>query len=276
MYYLFLIASKVVSGLSRPAAYGVAKFFAVLYFYLSRPDRNKVIYNLTPLVEDQSKVREKAKEVFINFSYYLVDFFQHPKLGKDFIKKYVKISGLDNLDKCLAKGRGAIALTAHLGNYELAAAVTALLGYPLSVIALPHKDKRLNDFFNRRRNFAGTKVIPTGRTIKGCISALRKGELLALLGDRDFSGKGAKLSMFSKTANIPRGAAFFSLKTGAGIIPSFLTRQGKYSYSLIFEEPIMPEPESRQEDLIKRYLSVLEKYLKKYPNQWYMFERYWL
>ena len=266
-----------MSVLSRSWAYGLAEFLGSLYFYLCRADRDRVVYNLFPLVDDKTQLKKTAKEVFINFAYYLVDFFQYSEIGQDFIEKYVKISGRDNLDSCLAKGKGAIALTAHLGNYELAAAVTALLGYPLSVIARPHKDKRLNEFFDRRREFAGAKVIPTGRTIKGCISALRKGQMLALLGDRDFSGSGVKLNMFSRPANVPRGAAFFALKTGAGIVPSFLTRENKYFYHLVFEEPIIPDnAASSEEDLIKRYLVVLEKYLKKYPGQWYMFEKYWL
>lgn len=278
MYYLFVLGSVLSLILPRRFCYVLAKFLATYQFYISRKDREAVIYNLSAIFDDRKIRRKCAKEVFINFAYYLVDFFKYPKLNPDFIKKYVKISGLENLDDCLSQHKGVIALTAHLGNYELAAAVTASFDYALSVIALPHKDQRLNRFFNKRRQAAGMKVISTGVAIKSCFWALQRGELLALLGDRDFSGKGIKFKMFSRWAYFPRGAAFFACKTNASIVPAFLIRKNKYFYHLFFEKPIVSGGDGfrREADLIKQYIRVLESYIKKYPNQWYIFEKYWL
>lgn len=278
MYYLYLIGNVLAFILPRNICYSLAKLSALIHFYLSKKDREVVLYNLEPVVDDKKNLRKYAKEVFINFSYYLVDFYRSARLNSEFIEKYVKISGLDNLNKCLSSEKGAIVLTAHLGNYELAGAVTALLGYPLSVVALPHNDKRINQFFDGRRQNFGMKVIPTGTALKGCLRALNQGDLLALLGDRDFSGSKLKLKMFGKEACFPRGAAFFALKTGACVIPAFLTRENKKFYHLRFEEPIDTHLKTKisQESLMKQYISVLEKYIKKYPQQWYLFEKYWL
>ena len=277
MYYLYLLGSLLTSIFPRNVCYLFARFVSVIHYYVSRKDRETVIYNLSPVITEKSKLKKYTQEVFINFAYYLVDFFRYSKLNQDFIKKYIELDGLENLNKALAKGRGAIILAAHLGNYELAGAVLSLLGYPLSVVALSHEDKRINQFFDRQRQRVGVKVISTGTTIRSCFSALKSGDMLALLGDRDFSGTGIKLDMFSKQSFFPRGIAFFALKTGAPIIPIFLVRKDREFYHLVCEKPIIYDKEQQDEvSIIKECNLVLEKYIKRYPQQWYMFQRRWL
>jgi len=277
MYYLYLFGSLLTSIFPRNTCYLFARFVSIIHYYVSKKDRETVIYNLFPVITDKSKLKRYAKEVFINFAYYLVDFFCYSKLNQDFIKKYVELEGLENLNKALAKGKGVIILAAHLGNYELAGAILSFLGYPLSVVALSHKDKRINRFFDRQRQRVGMKVISTGTTIRSCFSALGVGDMLALLGDRDFAGAGVKLDMFSRQACFPRGIAFFALKTGAPIIPVFLIRKNKKFYHLVCEKPIIYAKEQQDEiSIIKKCNLVLEKYIKKYPQQWYMFQRRWL
>lgn len=279
MYYLFVAGQALVSIFPRKTAYAIAKFLSVLHFYFSRKDRNIVAYNLSPIVKNKNDIKKYTKQVFINFAYYLADFFRPFYLSRDFIKKYVKISGLENLSSPIVKEKGGIILSAHLGNYELAGEITSFLGYPLSVVALPHKDKRLNSFFDSRRQRAGAEVIPAGISAKGCIRALRRKRLVALLGDRDFSGKGRKAKISSgHSCIIPRGPVFLALKTGAPIIPVFLVRENKYFYQLIVEEPIIFKESgpAAEQDLVEECVSVLEKYIKKYPGQWYMFEKYWI
>ncbi len=277
MYYLYLLGSLLTSIFPRNACYLFARFVSIIHYYLSKKDRETVIYNLSPVITEKSKLKRYTQEVFINFAYYLVDFFRYSKLNQDFIKKYIELDGLENLNKALTKGKGIIILAAHLGNYELAGAILSLLGYPLSVVALSHKDKRINQFFDGQRQRVGMKVISTGTTIRSCFSALKSGDMLALLGDRDFSGAGVKLDMFSRQAYFPRGIAFFALKTGAPIIPIFLVRRDKKFYHLVCEKPIAYDNEQQDEvSIIKQCNIVLEKYIKKYPQQWYMFERCWV
>jgi len=278
MYYLFLLGSLIAWIFPRNACYAIAKFFALIQFHFFTKDRKQIIENLSAIIPDPKEREKQARNVVINFSYYLADFFRYPKMTEAFLKKYVKVSGLENLDSSLARHKGAIALTAHLGNYELAGAVTSLLGYPVSAVALPHHDRRINDFFNRRRSLVGIEVISTGSAVRSCFSALKTGRVLALLGDKDFSGSGLKTKMFSHWASIPRGAAFFALKTQAPIVPAFFVRVDKYFYHLIFGEPISLEEGSQpdEQQLIRKYIAILEIYIKQYPGQWYVFGKYWL
>ncbi|MBU0694172.1 MAG: lysophospholipid acyltransferase family protein [Candidatus Omnitrophica bacterium] len=281
MYYLFILARWFSLIFPRSICYLIANFFAHIQFYLSKKDREAVIYNLSPFTKDKKKLKKYAKKVFVNFAYYLVDFFRYAKLDEKFIKKYVRISGIDYLNLAFSMNKGIIILTAHLGNYELAGAIISLMGYPLCAITFPHKDKRLNRFFDYQRKMVGIKIIHTGVTVKKCFSVLKRGGMVGFLGDKDFMGGGIKVKMFSSYVRLPRGIAFFSSRIDAYIVPSFLIRDNKKFYHLIFEEPIICTREekstaSSEKAIIRKYIPILEKYIKKYPQQWYMFQKYWL
>ena len=276
-YFCYIFAKFIACTLGRSGAYRVAKFFALLHYRSSKRDREIVRYNLSPIVSDKEKIEKYAREAFVNFAYYLADFFRHSKLNEDFIKKYVRISGREHFDRAIAQKKGVIVLSSHLGNYELGGAVISLLGYPTYVVALAHKNPKINEFFDNHRRVAGVNVIPTGNAIRRCFSALNGGGAIGFLGDRDFSGTVRSIQMFSRIAPMPRGAAFFAVRTNAIIIPTFFVRENKNYYRLCFEEPIEfdKKEENVEEKIMKKYVIVLEKYLKKYPEQWYMFDKYW-
>ncbi|MCK9615732.1 MAG: lysophospholipid acyltransferase family protein [Candidatus Omnitrophica bacterium] len=276
MYYFYIIGKTICLFLPRKLAYSFARWLATCQYYFSKKDRVVVINNLYPIIEDKKKREECAKKVFINFAYYLVDFFRYSKLNEDFVEKYVRISGLEFLEEATRQQKGVIAVTAHIGNYELAGAVTSLAGYKVNAVALSHKDKRVNDFFDKQRGMVGINVIPASIAIKRCFSILRNGELVAFLGDRVFSGSGLVANMFSRQALLPRGPAFFSLKTQASFLPAFFVRENKNFYHLIFEKPINTKGLQTEEDVVKEYSLVLEKYIMMYPDQWYLFQPYWL
>ncbi|MDD5194335.1 MAG: lysophospholipid acyltransferase family protein [Candidatus Omnitrophica bacterium] len=277
MYYLFVIGRAIALLLPRSFSYRLGKALALAQYYLSKKDRDAVFYNFSPIIQNRKKLQVCVKQVFINFSYYLVDFFRYSRLTPQFINRYVKISGLEYLEGALKNNKGAVIASAHLGNYELGGAIIAMLGYPFHVIALPHADKRLNNFFISQRSLTGLKVVSTGIPVKHCFNTLRKGEIIGILGDRDFARDGLPVEMFSRKTTLPRGTAFFALKTGAAIIPTFFVRENKRYYRLIIEKPIEYNKEDClvQEKIIKAYAAILEKYISLYPEQWYMFEKYW-
>ena len=276
MYYLYIFAKTLCLIFPRSACYALARVLAIMKYHLSKKEREVILNNLLPVIENKKKREECAKKIFINFAYYLVDFFSYNRLTKSFIDKYVTVSGLEHLDKAFSGKKGVIANTAHLGNYELAGAVTSLLGYPFHAITLAHKDVRVDNFFNKQRKVVGINIIHAGVATKRCFSLLGGGGFVAFLGDRDFLGAGIKVKMFSREAILPKGPAFFARKTGACIVPAFLVREKQKFYHLIFEAPIDTTKEQTDEEVVNKYAKILEKYIKLYPEQWYLFQPYWV
>lgn len=263
-------------------SYRLATIISDLHYIFAKADRVNVSANLKNIFPEKNS-QEIAKikiSLFRNFAKYLVDFLRFSKIDAGYIKRNIHIENRNFIDAALSKGRGVIALTVHIGNWELGGVITAMLGYPISAVALPHKDKGVDNFFNFQRERKGLNVIPLGKAARLCLSILNENKIIALAGDRDFSKSGVLLDFFGKPAIFPEGPAAFSLKTQAPIVPAFTIRNKDDSFTLRFEEPIEFKPEGDREKDIKalifKYKIIFENYIKKYPEQWYMFKRFWV
>lgn len=282
MYYLYKIGQFIALACPLKIAYAIATFIANIYWFFSVKDRAALIKNIKTVLKEGSSDELSefyARGVFINFAKYLVDFFRFSKVDKNYIENFINIEGISYIDEALKNKKGAIILSSHIGNWELGAAVVSFLGYPLHVIALDHADKRVNKFFIKQRGSKGIDVISIGIALKKCFKVLKDNKLLAILGDRDFSEKGERIKFFGRETLIPKGPAVFSLRTGAPIIPSFMIRQKFNRFKLVFEKPINYQPTRNEENdiktLINSYISIIEQYTRKYPDQWYVFRNIW-
>lgn len=281
LYILYKIGEAISLGLPIWVSYRIAEFIADMKYYLSPNDRMFVKENLRVVLGESSRedVDRVSKDVFRNFGKYLVEFFRFPKIDSDFIKNRVKIKNPELIEEALKENKGLILLSAHIGNWELGGAVIGMLGYKANVIALDHKESRVNDFFIKRRFLKNVNVIPLGFALKKCLRALGNNEILALLGDRDFSKNGIEVNFFNKKAIMPKGPAVLKLKTGAAVIGAFLIRDPDNSFTFYFQKPKEIKIESFNEDAVKKltesYLEMIEDVIRKYPDQWYVFRKIW-
>ncbi len=280
-YYIYRFGQFIALTLPLRLVYAIAVFLADLHYLFAFRDRRFVMNNLRVIFPEKanSELRETGRMVFRNFAKYLADFFRFEKLNRDYIVKKIKLEGMHYFDEALSGGKGVVVLTAHLGNWELGGVVIAQLGYPFWVVALPHKTKKVNDFFDAQRNRKGVKVIALGKAMRSCISGIRNNHMVALVGDRDFTGKGILVDFFGLPAHFPEGPAALSLITGAPIVPGFMLRNPDDSFTLRIEKPIEFTPAGdRAKDmaaLVVLYKNIFEDYIRKYPEQWYIFRRFW-
>jgi KDO2-lipid IV(A) lauroyltransferase len=281
-YILYRVGYLVANILPLKFAYSLAKRVSDVQYIFAKKDREAVVQNLSIITKKDAKECQKlARKVFRNFGLYLVDFFRMPNLNKEGVKKRVKLEGIENIDGVLKQNRGGIILTCHIGNWEMGGVVMAMLGYDISAVALNHKYKNINDFFIKQREERGLKVIPISHIMKRCVSALRGKGLLALVGDRDFTNNGIVMDFFGIPTSIPKGPAMFALKTGSPIIPGIFVRRDSFNYSLIFDRPIDLKERlgMGKDEIIKeaneKFVAVMEKYIKAYPDQWLIFRRFW-
>ena len=101
-----------------------------------------------------------------------------------------------------------------------------------------------------------------------------------MVGDRDFSENGIILDFFGKPTHFPEGPAAFALKLGTPVIPGFMLRNPDDSFTLRIEKPIEFTPTGNKTkdlvDLIGVYNNILEDYIRRYPEQWYVFRKFWV
>jgi KDO2-lipid IV(A) lauroyltransferase len=281
-YILYRIGQFIALHLPLTIGYKIAVFCSDVHYIFADKDRRSVRENLKVIFPEKSEreIRRIRIRMFRNFAKYLVDFFRFSKLDLEYIKRNIKIENIHYINESLSNGKGVITLSAHLGNWELGAVVIALLGYPFWAVALPHKYKKIDDFFNSQRQSKGVRVIPLGKAVKSCFNLLKENKIVALVGDRDFTEKGVVIDFFGKSTFFPEGPAAFSLKTGAIIVPGFMVRNEDDTFTLKMEKPLgyMPTYDKDRDliRLIERYKIIIENYIRKYPDQWYMFRRFWI
>lgn len=297
-YYLFRLGQFLALNLPLGASYAIAVIFSDFRLLFAHKDKFEVRRNLRVIFPDKSRKELDLIMVncFRNFAKYLVDFFRFSLIDKSYIEKKVRIEHIEYLNQAQQKGKGVIVLTAHMGIWELGGVVLSQLKYPFWAIAMPHKNKKVNDFFNFQRESKGVNVIAFGKAVRQSLLALAKNELVALVGDRDYSKeKGVVVDFFGKPTSFPKGPAAFCLKTGAPIVAGFMLRNSDNSFTLRFEKLIEPvtykfaeaanEKISFNADqeylkalqrLTSQYKEILQRYIREFPDQWFIFRRFWI
>ena len=288
-YCLFQLLRLVVRIFPPRLAYAIGAFLAEATFIFSRRSKRNFRANLIHVLkytgEDtagrktRKKIRVIIRKNFRNFSYYLIDFFRFSRVSLRELRELVEVVGTENVDRTLDDGKGALGVTAHIGNWELGGMVLSILGYPVNAIALSHQNTRLNRLFVNQRALAGIAVIPIVQAALRGIRALKKNELVLILGDRDVTERGIEVSFFGAPAHIPRGPAALALSSGAGIFFGYFVRQSTHRYKVVFRPPLSIDrsaPRAEEEDrIIRRLVREMEECIEKNLDQWYMYYRIW-
>ena len=278
-YYLYKIGQFLANALPYRVSHFLVMMLCDLHYSFSGRDRRAVEKNLSVVLGRDNVPHAEVRAVFHNFGKYLLEFFTMTKrLRTGFVDSNVQVKNIDYLNQALQKGKGGIIVSAHLGNWEMGGAVLPMLGIPLSVVALAHKDPRVNALFNAQREAFGAMVIQTDVAVRRVMEHLKKNRLVAILADRDFGNRGMIMDFFGQKVMIPKGAAYFSLKAGVPIIPVFFMRNADDHFEINIYKPIDPpvladgkitEPVALA--YIRKYLTLIEDEIKKDPAQWLIF-----
>lgn len=273
-YFFYKLCDRLSRIVPLKAAYRIGGAVSMVLYRLSPREREAVWRNLEAILGGASgAVLERGvRDVYLNFSRYCVDVLY---LGRtqEAPNNAVRFENLAALDRARARKKGVVMLSAHIGNWELAAMALASK-VPLSVIVNPHSDKRIDRFFVDRRLSHGLKIIPVGIAFRRSLAALRKNEAVGINGDRRFSSEGMKVKFFGRDTILPRGPAFLSLKSGAPVVGGYLVPSADTRYLVRLYDPIFPDEHS--EPVFKQKVAgLLEDMIRRYPTQWFSFEDLW-
>jgi len=198
------------------------------------------------------------------------------------LKRRVQIIGRDNLDKALARGRGVILISAHFGNFPVMLARLGLEGYRVAGVMRPMRNNRVEKLFTARRARFNIKTIysqPRKVCIESTIKSIRDNELVFVLLDQNFGTGGVFVDFFGRKAATATGPLVLARRTKAAIVPCFIVRQKDDTHKIIIEPPFIQEEKgSYQENLIANIqglTSIIEAYIRKYPEQWGWIHRRW-
>ncbi len=251
-----------------------------LVFVFSRKDRRNLSRNFSLALErppSHPAVQRAVRGIFRNYARYLVDFFLFPQLGAARVRSYFSvIQGEDRLQTALKKGRGVILVSAHVGNWEIGGNLLSVLGYPLTVVGLAHNTPRTNALVRHLRSLRGIEVIEVGPSTFGAVeilNELRRNRIVAMIGDRDHLGTGRPVRFLGRHIKLPPGPVILAMLSGAALMPTFVLEEPDGTYSGIIEAPLGLACDGNRDAAVEynlnRLAQVFERYIRRYPEQWY-------
>src|SRR4030042_967100 len=122
-------------------------------------------------------------------------------------------------------GKGALMLTAPLGNFDLLAMFSAQRGYPLTIISKEIKNPAVNGLWMCLRERYGIKIVLSHNSMRGCFKALKGDGVLGFILDQNRPhDQGVFVPFFGRPACTTPGLAFISAATQAPVAPVFIHR----------------------------------------------------
>jgi KDO2-lipid IV(A) lauroyltransferase len=268
----------VYPRLPRVVRVGFFQFGNHFSYLVLRKYRKRLKNNVAALMGDQFPTPEMRKEfvrrVWHNLWQVIYDTTWIIFAPKDEIRTTIDIVGEEHLIKALAKNRGVIGLSAHLGIFTIIGARLAAEGYRFTgVVNLPG-EPRYAEFMTEMRARAGMETLPSSprrEAARQIIKALRQNYIVLILADgakRD----GVEVTFLGHPQVAPRGPVTLAIRTGAAILPMFIIRCEDGRRVLHIKPEIeLPQTGDLMEDVIatvKLFMKELEAMVRRYPDQW--------
>jgi KDO2-lipid IV(A) lauroyltransferase len=262
-----------------------------LFYLLMKKTRAHVRKNMRGVSRGKwpkGKVNTLTRKTFQNYGQYLLDYMVMHRLRPSNKDRWVEEEvGAEHMIEALRAGKGAICITPHLGNWEIGGLLFAFKGGKLNVLTLDERDLDTRSFreeMRRRKGIKNLYINPKDDSpiaILEAVKALRRNEIVAMLGDRIESQKTMVFNFFGRKTAFPIGVAILAMATEAPVLPVFVVMESSRKYKGIIEPPIYFNSSSREDretvirEGMKRLVKKFEAYIEKYPDQWYNFYSYW-
>jgi Kdo2-lipid IVA lauroyltransferase/acyltransferase len=247
--------------------------FAILWPYRKLMEENaSMALNDGPLPVERRKL--VARMAWRNFVQGLYETACTLSMSRDMICASVPIEGEKYLQQALKKGKGVIALGAHLGNFTMIGPRVAAAGYPFSILVKHPSDQRLARLLDSYRAKRGMKTIsakPRRQAARQILIALRRNEVVCILPDVFKTGK-VNTQFLGSTVYVRRGPVTLALRAGAAVLPMCVTRDAEDRLTLrISPEIDLVKTGDPQEDVtanLALFSRHLEDTIRRYPDQW--------
>ena len=229
---------------------------------------------------DDPLVQASTKEAFRLYARYWFDAFHVIHWPDERIHAEFRFEGLEHMRAALDGGKGAIAVLPHMGNWDTAGRAMAERGFPVVAVAERLRPERLFRLFVEQREALGMRVIGLsgeGKVGQRVGAALAENSVLALLADRDLTGRGVEVEMFGAPRRIPVGPALLSVTTGAPIVHCaiYQTPEGWLCRMSPVSVPLSGDRRADVTAISQEIVRFFERTISAAPADWHVFQPAW-
>ncbi|MEP7077749.1 MAG: lysophospholipid acyltransferase family protein [Chthoniobacterales bacterium] len=257
-------------------------FCTVFFFFFAAPARRSLVANLAVVLPGSNWFMNqlRAFRTLHTFAWTIAEAAVYKLRQAEFA---YSIEGEAILDE-LAAARGAIVLTAHMGNYDLGAALFAQkVGRELRMVREPEADVKSAEHLQASLQQIGAGAVRIDYNTQGAalsfdlLQALRNGEIVSIQGDRATRNAAEAIGrIFNTDVPLPSGPFTLAFAAQVPIYPLFVVRLGYRRYRIILRAPLHllrsgPDRAVEISQAIGKWCRVLEEILSQHHRQWFAF-----
>jgi len=275
----WLAAWRLTRAVPERWAYAGFERLAARSFRKNERRRRAVIANLEPIV-GRDRAEACAREAFRTYGRYWAETFRMQDLSREQFDARFSVEGIEHIARAHDAGTGAVLAAPHLGNWDAGGRWVAER-WPLAAVVEVLRPRMLFDRFVAHRESFGMTIIPMERDGDAggrCLEQLATGTLVALVADRDLSGRGVEVKMFGRTTMMPPGPAVLALRAGAPLIPATIYQRDDGTWWAWVLEPVKTDDAGGADGVAvvtQRLAEAFERLIARAPEQWHVFSPYW-
>ncbi len=282
IHVLFIGFKSLIKVLPRRACLALGWLLGRTVYCLDKKHREVALKNLHIAFADKMPRAEKkriARRSFEHFGRALFEIIKFSSLSEEKKETLFSTDGEEHIRNALRKGRGALVLTAHYGNWELGIIQLAKMG-EFEVIARALDIKNLENELLAIRESFGAKVIYKQQATRRTLRALKENRIVAILIDQNvLHDQAIFVDFFGKLAGTTPALATFHLRSGAPIIPAFCLPgpEGVYHIQLLegLEFPPTGDLAADVQHITQECTKIIEAQIRNKPEFWLWFHDRW-
>lgn len=225
-------------------------------------------------------LQREVRRSFASYARYWMESFRLPTLTPALLDAGMAEDGMHYLTEAVRTGTGAILAIPHLGGWDFGGAWLATKGIRATVVVEPLEPPELFEWFAAFRQSLGMTVVPLGPAAgTAVLGALKRGEIVCLISDRDIGGNGVEVEFFGERTTLPSGPAMLALRTGAPLLSAAVYFTEGRGHAGVVRPPIDAQRTGTFRQDVARITQTmaheLEYLIRRAPDQWHLFQPNW-
>ena len=261
-----------------------ARVFARIWWLAIPRHRQRAREHLRIAMGDElsdEDVERLARQSFAQLAMFAVDFIFVPHLINEWTwARYVRLREMRDALRVMLDGKGALLLTGHFGNWELAGYLLALFGFDVAAIMRPLDNVYLNRYVVSIRKHRGLELIDKVGAMDVAESVVQRGGALGFIADQNAGSKGLFVDFFGVQASTYKSIGLLAMATDTPIVVGYAHRvNNRFEFEVGVERVIRPDEWKRQDDplrwITQEYSHAIEASIRRAPEQYLWIHRRW-
>lgn len=258
-------------------------WFAAAIFLLVGKNREGAISNMQRVLgePDRRRAVRATLGMYAEFAHCMTETMEH--YGPHPRPIRFDLPESDPVAEALQEEHGAVLVTGHFGNWDVAAKTMCRYGRPVNLVMAREANATIRDYVRSARERSGVRIIYSDSSVfssLNMITALRHNEIVAMQLDRMLGPGGARMVPFcGALAPFPSGPFVLARLAGAPVIPVFVPRLGTRHYEVRVGRSVHLRREARDLQLLDRIMrEIVEQFeavVRELPSQWFQFAPFW-